>query len=132
MNLRHVPSLKASKRGYQIIFVLPIIVLSSLFSTCSGCGDLPETLEFNYPEIVGTVNSPLGDIPPQWRGTPEPGTAYAIAPRFAGGTHPRSQYRYNLRDRQGYCGGQTVYDYRYFSKRRHKIGEDIPENRREH
>ena len=80
MNLRHVPSLKASKRGYQIIFVLPIIVLSSLFSTCSGCGDLPETLEFNYPEIVGTVNSPLGDIPPQWRGTPEAGTAYVIAP----------------------------------------------------
>ena len=87
MNLRHIPSRKASKRGYQILFVLALVVLSGLFSTCSGCDSPaePETLEFNYPKIEGTVNSPLGNIKPEWTGTPEAGTTYAAVPELPKG-----------------------------------------------
>ena len=62
MNLRHIPNHKTSKRVYQILFVVTLTVLSSLFFTCDNANTTGGGIESDRaPAAPSNVRAAAGD-----------------------------------------------------------------------
>ena len=83
MNSNRTSNPRSKGRGKFYLLVIAAIAMSALIGACA-CEDSP-TLELNYPAIIGTINTEIGETAPEWSSEPGKAVEYEIEQNLPNG-----------------------------------------------